>query len=979
MKPLIKAIFCLFIISNTTPISSNPLIEDNPIVILEIIRTEEICNLSNGKITIILENPLPTSIYSIDNGNSFQSSNTFENLEAGDYIVIISDGIVCTESITVQISNAPEPSIGLEYNCLQNLNKVDINLTPFPTGIFPFQYNWEGPNNTTYATQDLTHVDPGNYFVTVTDRLGCQIDTSIVVDKCCEMSISCLTDSLTLVCLGDMPSIPEEFMDSISINDEDLKILNSLNIEVFDNCGIIQVAVEENANNPQDCSSEKLTIERILKIDDGVTNTNCKKIYIINNHLGLNLIEASKDKNVACSEEVELLFATWLMDLGDAQFKSCSNDFTISSIPEAPSIEYKCTGQGEKEVNFVIVDECMNSINTSATFTVVDNIAPEIICPEDITFDSRDPDLNVLIDSWLESVSSTDNCSLSYEEYDFVVSEFTAPCNTQFIEVLFDAYDECKNHSSCKAKITVENTFAPSITCPQNLVLPCLEPENNTRVSEWLTTASAEDNNAPLVIIIDTEYISADLLQCGDQIVFEFSIDDPCAEGITCRSQISVEDNEAPELSCPQDLIVFTTETDAESSIQKWLTEIIASDNCSLTTLDNDYTSSLTSNLCSIEDAIMITFSGLDMCGNSTDCTSLIKVEHIGVELTCPGQLIVECNDNNNALVIENWIKGANASDISGLDYPVVNDFNETSVVSACDNIIDISFSSMDICDNIVSCFSEIRILDTQAPSIDCPEKIRINLDDLNAASQISAWLASVMSTDDCSDVSLSNNLDIDISNIKCEETYVVEFQSIDVCNNSSDCFSEITLENPAVLELECPEPISIPCYQANTANLINQFLSNYSVEAEYTYDVINNFDWDNMDTDCNSIYTIDVSFLAIDDCNNTSDCFSKIELLPEPKVYIPNIFMPDGAGKNAWFTVYSNDSVTEIIDLLIYNRWGNKIFEKHNFEPNNEQLGWDGLYHNEEEDGNVYSYIIVVEDRFNVERSYTGTIQILK
>ena len=34
-----------------------------------------------------------------------------------------------------------------------------------------------------------------------------------------------------------------------------------------------------------------------------------------------------------------------------------------------------------------------------------------------------------------------------------------------------------------------------------------------------------------------------------------------------------------------------------------------------------------------------------------------------------------------------------------------------------------------------------------------------------------------------------------------------------------------------------------------------------------------------------------------------------------------------------------------EIEELLIFDRWGNLVFQGNGLTPNNEQMGWDGLH----------------------------------
>jgi gliding motility-associated-like protein len=56
---------------------------------------------------------------------------------------------------------------------------------------------------------------------------------------------------------------------------------------------------------------------------------------------------------------------------------------------------------------------------------------------------------------------------------------------------------------------------------------------------------------------------------------------------------------------------------------------------------------------------------------------------------------------------------------------------------------------------------------------------------------------------------------------------------------------------------------------------------------------------------------------------------------------YIPNTFTPDGDKYNQTFKpVFSTGISTEQYEMLIFNRWGEIMFES-----NNIYIGWDGSY----------------------------------
>ena len=74
--------------------------------------------------------------------------------------------------------------------------------------------------------------------------------------------------------------------------------------------------------------------------------------------------------------------------------------------------------------------------------------------------------------------------------------------------------------------------------------------------------------------------------------------------------------------------------------------------------------------------------------------------------------------------------------------------------------------------------------------------------------------------------------------------------------------------------------------------------------------------------------------------------------------IYVPTIFSPNSDGVNDRFTIYANArKVDKIQRLLIFDRYGNLVFERKDFVPNFSQLGWDGRFKGQEVGTGVYLF----------------------
>jgi gliding motility-associated-like protein len=69
-------------------------------------------------------------------------------------------------------------------------------------------------------------------------------------------------------------------------------------------------------------------------------------------------------------------------------------------------------------------------------------------------------------------------------------------------------------------------------------------------------------------------------------------------------------------------------------------------------------------------------------------------------------------------------------------------------------------------------------------------------------------------------------------------------------------------------------------------------------------------------------------------------------------KFYAPNIFTPDTDGINDYFQIYSQCEDLQSYFFIIYDRWGNHVFETNKIEE-----GWDGNYRGKALNEGVYTY----------------------
>jgi len=121
--------------------------------------------------------------------------------------------------------------------------------------------------------------------------------------------------------------------------------------------------------------------------------------------------------------------------------------------------------------------------------------------------------------------------------------------------------------------------------------------------------------------------------------------------------------------------------------------------------------------------------------------------------------------------------------------------------------------------------------------------------------------------------------------------------------------------------------------------------------------------------------YTVEVK--------NEGECIAKDNLTiyvvcNQGNLYIPNTFSPNADGMNDRFYPRGK-GVFMIKSLRVFNRWGEMVFERLNFSPNDASAGWDGRYKGKLLSPDVFVYACEIVCENNQLLSYKGDVTLLQ
>ena len=262
------------------------------------------CGLINGSITMNASGGTTPFVYSIDGGVTFDSSNVFDGLTAGNYKVVAKDVNGCIEAAIITINEAPGPRITDTLTTPQicdGMANGSISLTAAGgSGVLLYSID---SGNTFFTSSNFLNLFSGNYFIYVLDTNGCRdsatasvgIYNSPVINQSVITDISCTGFSNGSISINASGGTGQLFYsidggaNLFSSNNFDSLAQGVYYIVVSDsnNCLVIDTV---NVSEPAPLTIANLTIPEKCDRNDGsvaisVTGGTANYLFSINNSL----------------------------------------------------------------------------------------------------------------------------------------------------------------------------------------------------------------------------------------------------------------------------------------------------------------------------------------------------------------------------------------------------------------------------------------------------------------------------------------------------------------------------------------------------------------------------------------------------------------------------------------------------------------------------------------------------------------------
>ena len=343
------------------------------------------------------------------------------------------------------------------------------------------------------------------------------------------------------------------------------------------------------------------------------------------------------------------------------------------------------------------------------------------------------------------------------------------------------ATDASGNTSNCMFNVTVLDTIAPTIVCPNDTIVNT-DPDKCSALVDGLAPVSVSDNcsvNPQIQWIVQPLGMNGfvDVSSSQSMVTFMLGVNTVTysatdASGITgsCEFTVTVEDMIAPEISCISDT-TFNTGA-ASCNVTAFIPAPTVDDNCGLDSLT--YTiDGITTSLPLIATEFpynfsvgttTVTYTIVDAGGLSTSCSFVVTVNDDGAPtLDCPATINV--NPAGGACDASATVPAPTLSDNCGIDSLTYTISGTTTTLPLGNTSFTSTFSlgtttvTYDIYDqngNTASCDVDVIVTDNTAPTLDCPSDTTLTI---VTGSSIVVGDIAVTASDACGTVNLSYTL----------------------------------------------------------------------------------------------------------------------------------------------------------------------------------------------------------------------------
>ncbi len=438
-------------------------------------------------------------------------------------------------------------------------------------------------------------------------------------------------------------------------------------------------------------------------------------------------------------------------------------------------------------------------LGTSTVDCTASNICGTAACSFTVTIvDTRQPSItcsNVMY--------STDvgECTRSNVTYEVVVIDncpgvnvaCTPPEGSTFPKgvtpVMCTATDAAGNSATCNFNVTVNDTGAPTILCPTNIVA---DADLGTCSKTNVTYAAIVSDNCPGATVSCVPPSGSTFAKGTTNVTCTAT--DASGNTTNCSFTVRIDDLEPPSLVCPSNMVV-NADSGACSKSNVTYTAT-AADNCPGVTVTCAPASGSTFSV----GVTTVTCTAKDAATNTTSCAFTVTVQDVQMPTLACADIVV--------------VTDAGRCSKSNVTYAVGSD-NCPGVAVTCvppsgstfeKGVNTVNCTALDNSGNSTNCTFTVTVNDTRRPSIICPANIVAATDEGRCGKTNVTFVATA--TDNCPGVIVEcvppsgSEFPKGITSVICTAT--------DTSGNSTNCSFNVTINDTRRPSILCPTNIVV-------------------------------------------------------------------------------------------------------------------------------------------------------------------------
>ena len=635
----------------------------------------------------------------------------------------------------------------------------------------------------------------------LTDIVGCdQIGESLMVKIMDDQGNSCWSN-LTI----EDKAWPEIICDDIEIpcnqdiSEEDFNFF----IDVSDNCTPLEnlsIYYNESLNDSYCDPDYVATINRTWFVSDQYGNQSSCSQAIRFTRLNIADVQFPDDVTVSCVNlDIEpsntgepMLDGTPILDFCEIiKWKSDSE------------IPLPCEGEFKIIRTWTVMDWCSVQMrDDEQEILVVDDVAPEMECPPDMTVSTKADDCHA--DFTIPDITVSDFCSADINIvisvrvngiFGFSVDD-VANLDLGNNVIIYTATDPCGNSETCELNVFVEDNIVPVLDCGSPLQIPLMNNDMvtvNANAFEFYFFDNCGLNDVKIRKLFDScgnpddlvfgDTVSFCCADAGGTVSVELLVFDIFGNSNSCIFQVDIKDSVPPTVSCQDITVQLNNQGDVTINLDELVEE--AMDNCAL----KDTSASQTIFDCNNVGQTMVEVTVTDVDDNTATCLAVVTVQDTTAPMANCKDITINLDDTGNIIITPSEIDNM-SSDACGIGNLSIdnNSFNCSDIGELNPVVLTVT----DVNDNSATCSANVTVVDVTAP-ICSAQDITVTIVSGNLVS-FTAEEIDNGSFDICSDITLS----VSPNSFTCAELgeNPVILTVTDNSGNSSSCDATVYVQD---------------------------------------------------------------------------------------------------------------------------------------------------------------------------------------